>query len=218
MVTIAKRLEAQRLSDDAARDRKVERAAKLLVPEYSLGRCTRAYCHNLPPDAEAKIRSRWAPGLLHEANLFVLKDPATPPSSVLCTAILQGGTVADVDYALQNGGVAFSYERATQTKRKVLICEKARRAHPVLTKCIERAASASNSNWQLLDGWPAFASALEACNGPHLKVTSRRPKFVLAVTDKTTADGMKRDSIMQIWDFLSFLKKVHSVKRNVCNL
>ncbi|CAE7339470.1 unnamed protein product, partial [Symbiodinium sp. CCMP2456] len=118
---------------------------------------------------------------MHAAEFWVVPDPASPPVEVLWTAGLQGGCVVNAEY-VQGRGIAFVYDCAIKTRRKIYICDRFVSAEPGLADVLTRSLAKSSSQWRVLSSWDEFAEASDRCCGPQIASHKRRWLEVVALT------------------------------------
>ncbi|CAE7368280.1 unnamed protein product [Symbiodinium sp. CCMP2592] len=201
---------------DAERQRAASRRHAIMAPaapqllnhwifleDESWGQCPELQGQNLSGD-------------LPSCKFFVVKDPARPGQRVTWVATLQGGCICDIRFMKylagqreRQQGVAFLYDAAVSTRRKVFVCPQFRAHHAILAGLVDRAASQQHSKWKLLNSWQQFAEA-------HGKVSAKNPLAVVALTVPAVCDDMASRNIMTKTSFIAQFRAMSCASRGAC--
>ena len=127
--------------------------------------------------------------------------------------------VADLSYIKSNGssGLAYTYDAAVRTKRKLYVCNEFKTTHAELFAIVRCAVIPRSSNWRFLPTWEDFAAALDVADGDHVEQRLKRPLDVIALTVPKTCHELGRKNIFSkasFWEFIS--KSVACTRRGMC--
>ena len=133
-------------------------------------------------------------------------------------AMLNGGSILDVVFLRSGGseGVSFDYQRATATRRWLLISPEFRASEAELARVVEHIVSKAESTWKILPTWQEFSTKFEARAGPQIQAHKRRAMEVLALTTPALQAALNLKSVMSKADFKGFLSRACCTKRGMC--
>ena len=131
----------------------------------------------------------------------------------LCSA----GCVINKAFVETDRGVAFTYDSAVVTRRKVLLSQEFIDCEPHLATVVLRSMEMSKSQWRPLSSWQHFVGENDRLAGPHIAQHKQRRMEALAITAPEIAEGMDMPNVLDKAGLLELINKSAACgRRNAC--
>lgn len=217
LVAVAEAWKARQTTEEANHLKKHAKAEQTLNPT----KLTSPQHH--PTFVEGSLASSMLPNTKFVtdeafAEFFVAADPGNPSPKTLWTACLQGGVICNAAYFRSNGnsGIAFVYDAATVTKRRVYISREFEQEYTDLVSVVKLAAKRPKSRWTFFKSKEDFVDGhLKAC-GPQVPQKQKRFFDCIALLSAEQARHAQQRNMFDATGFVHFVRKLACASRGMC--
>ena len=197
----ALKLQANRCKNDRERLNKEKRKENLLIPQKVdverkkfhlensswIQEVNAAYRHNV-------MIHRW------DADNWVVSDVSNPHETVLWTASLLGGLLADLTYFKAHGtaGLALHCQPFVEMSRRVYVSDAFKACHPRLGEALGHCLMHRRSKIKVMNTWEDFADV-------HSRTPTKSRMQIIAIASDEEATRANEANIMNKRNFASFM-------------